>query len=1084
MTDPGLGTQRSDGSYNALHVDALSWAETASSLAVPLDGSAPFSIDAWIRFHGIPGAAAILVQPGTFAFGTMGSALFVEVSGIPIILSDPAQSWLTDEIWHYVCATFDGGTVRLYIDGKFNSGQSLFGNPPAPSTKPFTLGEGMHGLVRRVRVYNNALPAAQVLNNMFGTPAAANLVADFDFTQVPAADTGPNHYPITLRSNARLVTDHPALSLGTTGFARPFFDWAINPGGQQIDPYTIQAWIYVAPLKSAPQPGAQQAIFVNSDLESDTGIALFLKYDQSAVGYKLVSQRGSNGNTGQQLVSTGIVTAGAWTNVATSFDGFTLRLYLGGSADNSVAAPPIPLSRPESDLLIGSALQFGVPTGATTFQGYIEEIDVWSVCLSAADIRRYATARPEVAAAGLTGAYDFSHAPARNLVNGHSVGLAEGAAIAGQLSAATVSNPSDDWPEPEPGLDAETLRQIRASLFTEAFRNASEAAFQAAMAANSGNAGALRGLHERMMQNPGSLPFLSTDHRIGDERLLVFHTPERSWVGLRMPVGEISDCDWWKIRLILELLAGLLIILVGISVGASTTAKATGYIQKMLTNPTITSRLALGTQMGAADVLAMLLTFQKFGFLRPLLMILLEEAGFWTLLRVLARILSVLAGVGIANVLIMFGLIAYNFVRTYMSRPPDCDPPPVVTLVSIGFDHDPVVHANEALTVRRNFATQAAYPEWTPACAAHTDSRAAYAIAGLAGVTIAATFRVQRPGNHVFRIQAAGGGLLGRIDQEQIFFPAGDETTVTITLTHQAVANGGVRIENIDWNWQYQIDGGAWQAMQTTRHRIYVVLGQPSGPWQQAADRANQRLPWTDLLEWSCRWARGATNVEQAAALVTQRVNAGANLSYNYTAPAGASRYITNIANVEELFQCSQFLNFLSGGQGNGHQVNCTDCASIVVTFANALGCNLFARRMSDWGNPDNNGFTCNRIIAIGAQVWSTTFPDGDGYLYHEVGWRDAGLTSWVYDACLQVNMSTTPWIAPPVGTPGQAAIGEPRFPFTEIVILPAAWPMAPLEPDADTYRERLAANSAQGIPRCLPEPPTVRTRQGRRRPS
>ena len=45
-------------------------------------------------------------------------------------------------------------------------------------------------------------------------------------------------------------------------------------------------------------------------------------------------------------------------------------------------------------------------------------------------------------------------------------------------------------------------------------------------------------------------------------------------------------------------------------------------------------------------------------------------------------------------------------------------------------------------------------------------------------------------------------------------------------------------------------------------------------------------------------------------------------------------------------FECTQFLDRLRGGPGLGGTVNCTDCAVIVSTFSNALGCDLWQSRM------------------------------------------------------------------------------------------------------------------------------------------
>jgi hypothetical protein len=119
---------------------------------------------------------------------------------------------------HSICATFDGGTLRLYIDGVFNTAQSISDTGQSAQT-PILIGQGIQGLVRRVRVYNNSLTAETVPANVFGAPASISLVADFDFSVVPPVDRGPSANPIALQNNATTVTVSPALTLGTRGFA-------------------------------------------------------------------------------------------------------------------------------------------------------------------------------------------------------------------------------------------------------------------------------------------------------------------------------------------------------------------------------------------------------------------------------------------------------------------------------------------------------------------------------------------------------------------------------------------------------------------------------------------------------------------------------------------------------------------------------------------------------------------------------------------------------------------------------------------------------------------------------------------------
>ncbi|MDO7848991.1 FG-GAP-like repeat-containing protein [Hymenobacter sp. M29] len=96
--------------------------------------------------------------------------------------------------WHHVAATYDGTTVRMYIDGAavtpVATGNVVTG-PVATNTNPLTIGsqpgygEYYRGTLDETRVYNTVLTQAQVQADMFSTAAAvpSNLVAYFNFDQ-------------------------------------------------------------------------------------------------------------------------------------------------------------------------------------------------------------------------------------------------------------------------------------------------------------------------------------------------------------------------------------------------------------------------------------------------------------------------------------------------------------------------------------------------------------------------------------------------------------------------------------------------------------------------------------------------------------------------------------------------------------------------------------------------------------------------------------------------------------------------------------------------------------------------------------
>ena len=73
--------------------------------------------------------------------------------------------------WSHLAATFDGSTVRLFVNG-VQAGSLPFSGSMAASTGPLRLGgngvwgEWFAGLIDEVRVYNRALSASEIQQDM------------------------------------------------------------------------------------------------------------------------------------------------------------------------------------------------------------------------------------------------------------------------------------------------------------------------------------------------------------------------------------------------------------------------------------------------------------------------------------------------------------------------------------------------------------------------------------------------------------------------------------------------------------------------------------------------------------------------------------------------------------------------------------------------------------------------------------------------------------------------------------------------------------------------------------------------------
>jgi hypothetical protein len=400
-------------------------------------------------------------------------------------------------------------------------------------------------------------------------------------------------------------------------------------------------------------------------------------------------------------------------------------------------------------------------------------------------------------------------------------------------------------------------------------------------------------------------------------------------------------------------------------------------------------------------------------------------------------------------------------------------------LTGIKFNYSQSTGTVNALSIRQNLTTDVAVPEWVKGKTLPKTSPVAYSITAVAGkiITIQASFAAGPGAPATVDVRADGGGVLGAIDPTTINISGGVSVPefVTLSLAHHQIGPSGILRQDIQWDWFYKSTDENWVSMGSSSHRVYVVLDTPFLPWLQppTPPASVTQLPWVDALDQACVWAGGKLNPLDAATAVTQAVNN--NLGLTYDVSHGASKY-TQAMGPTSWFLCTAFLAFINQQpEGKGNVVNCTDCATIVSSFANLLGCQLAAAVMASPG-----GFLCNKIIAVGGgTLWNYPFPPANRFAYHEVAWTGAFKHGdQIFDACLQADHSDNPWDWTDPVLPH-----TPALPANEIFTNHGIVPNLPLSTPVSMagYRERLAQNSAAGIGCCVPIGPWPKARGGRR---
>lgn len=336
-----------------------------------------------------------------------------------------------------------------------------------------------------------------------------------------------------------------------------------------------------------------------------------------------------------------------------------------------------------------------------------------------------------------------------------------------------------------------------------------------------------------------------------------------------------------------------------------------------------------------------------------------------------------------------------------------------VELTAISFNHDQTSAETDAFNITKNETTPVVLPEWRRGVNTRPeDSLAAYSLSDTKNkvLTIKASFSVSDAAIQELSIRAVGTSssrsvrnVLGEVAETKVAFANGVSSLTSFELKGASIWSEGVGVYDIEWLWQFRLDSSApWSDFDRSSHRIYTTLNLPRKPWTKDPSNSQEQLVWTDVLDHACVWARRIQdNVDRAGTEIVREVFAlGPRFIQFDNQNHGASHYSDDTH-----FDCTAFLLRLAGQESNGRFVNCTDCAAIVSTFANAIGCDLSQAQMAP--PPGGIGFPLNPHLRIGLPNQHT-----GSFRYHEVAWKGAcGEADDVFDACLKLNISNNPTV-------------------------------------------------------------------------
>jgi len=173
-----------DGKFGkALEFDGATWGEVADSDSLDLTGA--MTIEAWVKMYGGGEGTQSAVEKGSAWIdgeynlaALYSNGTILQMKDLPEECNDDnIGSSIQDNNWHFLVGTWDGGTIKLYIDGKLDkempcAGTLLTNNEPLfigarGGTQRFLI-----GALDEIKVYNYALSEAELARDM-QSPVAA-----------------------------------------------------------------------------------------------------------------------------------------------------------------------------------------------------------------------------------------------------------------------------------------------------------------------------------------------------------------------------------------------------------------------------------------------------------------------------------------------------------------------------------------------------------------------------------------------------------------------------------------------------------------------------------------------------------------------------------------------------------------------------------------------------------------------------------------------------------------------------------------------------------------------------------------------
>jgi hypothetical protein len=354
-----------------------------------------FTLETWVRPTGSPTDDPILFKEreGDYSyFLSVGFGNWGRPAGFAEGEELKGPSPLHTDVWTHLAYTYDGGWMRLYVNGEEVESR-LIGNETLHSEGPLYIGcdspaweDHFRGRIDEMRLYDRALNPGEVDADMetpIQTPRQGPIAAwSFDEGEGTSAEdvTGYGH-EATLEGGPIWTKGRYGDALDFNGPTEKCAKVPDSPTLQLREDFTIEAWV-----KPEGSPEEDPIIWKETGSAASYTLALGLSGGNKAEAY--IGEE--EGASYERAVSPSSIESNVWTHIAATYDGHHLRLYVNGElVDTTYTSTPNMAST--GPLYIGCAPDFD-----DWFAGRIDEVRLFERALTPAEVAASMSPLPRI----------------------------------------------------------------------------------------------------------------------------------------------------------------------------------------------------------------------------------------------------------------------------------------------------------------------------------------------------------------------------------------------------------------------------------------------------------------------------------------------------------------------------------------------------------------------------------------------------------------------------------------------------------------------------------------------------------------